>query len=74
MHILVINKLICNRYVPGEEILQKGKHCKGLYLILRGTVLLAGPSKEDYFTRLGPGSFFGEMSLTKERKNPMYYM
>ena len=60
--------------MPGEKILRENRHAEGVYLVLSGSVLLAGHQSKDAFRRLVSGSFFGEMCITDERKSAVNYM
>jgi CRP/FNR family cyclic AMP-dependent transcriptional regulator len=48
-------------YEPGENIVSKGESGVGFYLILEGAVDIKSDGKT--LTKLGPGQFFGEMSV-----------
>jgi CRP/FNR family cyclic AMP-dependent transcriptional regulator len=48
-------------YEPGETIVRKGEGGVGFYLILEGTVEIKSDGKT--LSTLGPGQFFGEMSV-----------
>lgn len=48
-------------YEPGETIVRKGEGGVGFYLILEGSVEIRSDGK--MLTKLGPGQFFGEMSV-----------
>jgi CRP/FNR family cyclic AMP-dependent transcriptional regulator len=48
-------------YEPGETIVRKGEGGVGFYLILEGSVEIKSDGKT--LTKLGPGQFFGEMSV-----------
>ncbi|UCC62005.1 MAG: cyclic nucleotide-binding domain-containing protein, partial [Anaerolineae bacterium] len=55
-----------HRFDPGETILHQGQHNDRFYIISRGRtdVLLHGTDGEQVpVARLGPGQYFGEMSL-----------
>ncbi len=54
------------RYTAGEALVRQGDAGRSLFVVLAGDVRVArteggGPARE--LARLGPGSFFGEMSL-----------
>jgi CRP-like cAMP-binding protein len=49
------------RYNAGEVIVKKGESGVGFYLILDGSVEVK--SGESVLSKLGPGQFFGEMSV-----------
>lgn len=53
------------RYTTGEALVRQGEEGRSLFVLLRGDVRVersdGGPPRE--LARLGPGSFFGEMSL-----------
>jgi CRP-like cAMP-binding protein len=49
------------RYNAGEVIIKKGESGVGFYLILDGSVEVK--SGETVLSKLGPGQFFGEMSV-----------
>jgi CRP/FNR family cyclic AMP-dependent transcriptional regulator len=48
-------------YEPGETIVRKGEGGVGFYLIIEGAVDIKSDGKT--LTKLGPGQFFGEMSV-----------
>jgi CRP/FNR family cyclic AMP-dependent transcriptional regulator len=48
-------------YEPGETIVRKGEGGVGFYLILDGAVEIKSDGKT--LSKLGPGQFFGEMSV-----------
>jgi CRP/FNR family cyclic AMP-dependent transcriptional regulator len=48
-------------YDPGETIVRKGEGGVGFYLILEGAVEIKSDGKT--LSKLGPGQFFGEMSV-----------
>ncbi len=52
-------------YAPGETILHQGEDGEELYIVQRGQVevLLESDGESVEVARLGPGAFFGEMSL-----------
>lgn len=52
-------------FAAGEAVTQEGEHDEGLYLITRGeaVVQLGRGAAARTVARLGPGQFFGEMSL-----------
>ena len=52
-------------FAPGEPIIRQGDHGEELFIVLRGEVrveLGTGAQRREV-SRLGPGQFFGEMSL-----------
>ncbi len=54
-----------HEFAPGEEILHEGAPNEHLYLIRRGAVevTLAQNDASEIIARLGPGQYFGEISL-----------
>ncbi|MCX4243558.1 mechanosensitive ion channel family protein [Paraliomyxa miuraensis] len=57
-------------YAPGELVIRQGEHGDELFIVLRGQVVVTVDEKHHTprgdsveVARLGPGSFFGEMSL-----------
>jgi small-conductance mechanosensitive channel/CRP-like cAMP-binding protein len=52
-------------FAPGESITREGDRDDGLYMIVRGeaVVRIGRQTEEREVARLGPGQFFGEMSL-----------
>lgn len=60
---------------PGETIFRQGEIGVGMYILARGTVDIyvedpQSPEKEAssvHITRLGPGDFFGELSLVEDK-------
>lgn len=60
-------------YAPGETIIRQGEEGSELFIVLRGEVAVRHRANDDdtqEVTRLGPGKFFGEMSLmTGERRS-----
>jgi putative ABC transport system ATP-binding protein len=57
------------RYAPGETILHQGQHNDHFYIISKGqtdVLLHAADSGQVPVARLGPGQYFGEMSLFRQ--------
>ncbi len=50
-------------YAPGEPIIEEGEHGAELFIIRRGEVAVEIGRHKRCVARLGPGQFFGEMSL-----------
>ena len=52
-------------FAPGEPIIREGDHGEELFIVLRGQVRvdLGSGTRRREVSRLGPGQFFGEMSL-----------
>lgn len=52
-------------FAPGEPIIREGDHGDELFIVLRGQVRvhLGSGKRRREVSRLGPGQFFGEMSL-----------
>ena len=60
---------------PGETVFKQGEIGIGMYILARGTVdiFVEDPQVQDkeagsvHITRLGPGDFFGELSLVEDK-------
>jgi CRP-like cAMP-binding protein len=52
-------------YAPGEEVVQQGTMGDALYLVLSGRVEVFAGDSARALASLGPGEFFGEMSLVE---------
>lgn len=60
---------------PGETVFKQGEIGIGMYILARGTVdifvediqLKESKGESVHITRLGPGDFFGELSLVEEK-------
>ncbi len=71
----VTNIVHLRRYRPNETVFTQGEIGVGMYIIVKGTVEITVEdnrirketnSQEIVITELGPGDFFGELSLVEE--------
>jgi len=62
----LISMLVERSFVPGETVFREGEPGRSMFIVLSGNLLVckAGVSgRTIHMSRLGPGDFFGEMSL-----------
>jgi len=50
-------------YVAGDTIIEQGAESEGMFFVSSGSLSVLAAGTDDVVTRLGPHSFFGEMSL-----------
>jgi putative nucleotidyltransferase with HDIG domain len=55
-------------YAPGEMLIRQGSRDRSLYIVLSGTVSVAGPAGDTILAVLGAGEIFGEMALLTDSR------
>ena len=55
-------------YAPGNDLVQQGETGKSIVFITRGDVEILAGEKEELFGRLGPGDYFGYLSLALQEQ------
>src|SRR5262249_30853562 len=54
---------VLREFAPGERILEEGSFGNSFYILIRGAVYVSLGPERKHLATLGPGSFFGEMTL-----------
>uniref|UniRef100_A0A7S1KDZ0 Cyclic nucleotide-binding domain-containing protein n=2 Tax=Vitrella brassicaformis TaxID=1169539 RepID=A0A7S1KDZ0_9ALVE len=62
---LVVSHLVCRVYMPADYICVKGDYGDEMYFIEEGKVLIYSTDESSILHSLGPGDFFGELSLMR---------
>lgn len=63
---LVVDKAIRRDFQPGESIIQRGKNCDGIFVLIKGTASVQVPAQVPPLT-IGPGEVCGEISFLDEQ-------